>query len=205
MIPDAASVAFSGLALEPALDEIEGARREQLDQQVLPPRPEPPERPAEAGGIEQAAHVDRVRVGRDHPEQRLGERRHVAHRGGEVLVGVGVAARVPGDFGVLRPRILGPPEVAVVQRRERPVERQQGQPMARQAQLADDFRAQQRDGVGADGILEAREDLFGHGGPAEHVAALDDRDRQPGPGQVGGTDEAVVATADDDDVGHALG
>ena len=77
--------------------------------------------------------------------------------------------------------------------------------MARQAQLPDDFRAQQRDGVGADGILEAREDLFGHGGPAEHVAALDDRDRQPGLGQVGGTDEAVVATADDDDVGHALG
>jgi hypothetical protein len=37
------------------------------------------------------------------------------------------------------------------------------------------------------------------------VTALDDGDRQPGLGQVGGTDEAVVATADDHNVGHPLG
>ena len=72
--------------------------------------------------------------------------------------------------------------------------------MPRQVELADDFRAQQRDDVRADGELEAREDLFRHRRAAEDVAALEHQHLAAGARQVGGGRQAVVAAADDDDV-----
>ena len=59
---------------------------------------------------------------------------------------------------------------------------------------------QQRDDVGADRELEAREDLFGDGRAAEHVAALEHEHLLARAREIGGVDEAVVAAADDDDV-----
>ena len=72
--------------------------------------------------------------------------------------------------------------------------------MARQVELADDLGPQQRDDVGADRVLEAREDLLGHGRAAEHVAPLEHEHLPAGARQVGGAHQAVVAAADDDDV-----
>src|SRR6185369_11413045 len=43
----------------------------------------------------------------------------------------------------------------------------------------------------------AREQLLGHRGATEHMALFEDQRLHPGPGQVGGTDEPVVAAADD--------
>ena len=57
-----------------------------------------------------------------------------------------------------------------------------------------------RNHVGADGELEAGEDFFGNSGAAEHVTALEHQNFFAGAGEVGGVDQAVVASADHDDV-----
>ena len=79
--------------------------------------------------------------------------------------------------------------------------------MPRQLQVADDLGPKQRDDVAEDGEPEAREDLLGDRGAAQHVALLEDERLQAGPREVGGADQAVVATADDDRVvrpGHPV-
>ena len=73
-------------------------------------------------------------------------------------------------------------------------------PWAGKVQLADDLGPQQRDDVREDREAEAREDLLGHGRAAEDVAPLEDERLHPGPGQVRGRDQPVVAAADDDRV-----
>src|SRR5690606_38256828 len=74
------------------------------------------------------------------------------------------------------------------------------QPVLDQAQVADHPRVQQADGVAGQRVAEARVELLGHGGAADHPAPLQHPDLQPGRGQVGGADQAVVAAADDQDV-----
>ena len=96
--------------------------------------------------------------------------------------------------------VHAPEVVAAGHGREGAVERQDFEAVAREVEVADDFRAQQRDDVGADRELEAREDLFGDGGAAEHVTALEHENFFARLGEVGGVDEAVVASADHDDV-----
>ena len=59
---------------------------------------------------------------------------------------------------------------------------------------------EQADDVAEDREAEAREELLGDGGAAEHVALLEDEGLQPGAGEVGRADEAVVAATDDDGV-----
>ena len=72
--------------------------------------------------------------------------------------------------------------------------------MARQVELADDLRAQQRDDVGADREAEAGKHLLGDGRAAEHVPALEHEHLAPGAREIGGGGQAVVAAADDDRV-----
>src|SRR5213078_937433 len=86
------------------------------------------------------------------------------------------------------------------ERREGAVERQDFEAVARQVQLADDLRPQQRNHIGADGKLEARKDLFGHRRAAHDAPALEHQHLLPGASQVGRVDQAVVAAAYDDDV-----
>ena len=69
--------------------------------------------------------------------------------------------------------------------------------MARQLELADDLGPEERDDVAEDAEPEAREQLLGDRGAAEDVALLEDERLHPGPGQIGGADEPVVAAADD--------
>ena len=101
---------------------------------------------------------------------------------------------------VLRVIVDTPEIVAVRHRRERAVEWQNLESVARQIQLADDFGAQQRDDVRRDGEFEAGKDLFGDGGPAEHVTALEDEHLAARAGEIRGVDEPVMSAADDDDV-----
>ena len=72
--------------------------------------------------------------------------------------------------------------------------------MARQIELADDLRPQQRDDVRADRELEARKHFFGDRRAAEHVPPLEHEDLPPRAREIRGVDQAVVAAADDDDV-----
>ncbi len=71
-----------------------------------------------------------------------------------------------------------------------------------------DFRAEERDDVGAFGKKKARDDFFSDGSAAENVAAFQDDDLLPCFGKIGGIDQAVVTAADDDNVvvlPHSLG
>ena len=65
-------------------------------------------------------------------------------------------------------------------------------------EVANDFRPQQRDDVGADREFEAGENFFGAGRAAEHMAAFEHQNFLSGARQVGGVDQAVVAAADHD-------
>ena len=93
------------------------------------------------------------------------------------LVGIGPAGEV----------------VAVVERRDRALEREDLQPVSRQVELADDLGTEQADDVGEDGELEAGEDLLGDGGAADERPLLEDERLAPRAGQVGRRDQAVVA------------
>ena len=148
-------------------------------------------------------------VGRDHRQDRLHEARHVHHRLGVLVVGLGVDRRVAVDLAPRARVVVHAPEVVAVRHgRERAVQRQDLEAVAGQVELADDLGPQQRDHVRADGELEAGEDLLGHRRSAQHVPALEHEHLAPGAGQVGGVHEAVVAAADDDRVvplGHGGG
>ena len=165
------------------------------------------EAPAEEQQILEAARIERGRIGRRHVEDRLDEAAHLDHRLAVLVVGLGVDLRVAGDLAPrLRVIVDAPEVVAVRHRRERAVERQDLEAVPGQVELADDLGPQQRDDVGADRELEAREDLLGDRGAAEHVPPLEHEHLAPRAGEIGGVDEAVVAAADDDDVVvHAWG
>ena len=102
----------------------------------------------------------------------------------------------------LRLRVIvdAPQVIAVRHRREGAVERQDLEAVARQIEIADDLRPQQRHDVRADREAEAGEHLFGHRGAAEDVAALEHEHLPPGAGEIGRRCQAVVAAADDDRV-----
>jgi hypothetical protein len=96
--------------------------------------------------------------------------------------------------------VVHAPQVVVVERRQRAVEGQDGEPVPGQLQVAHDLGAKQRHHVRRHAEPEPGHDLLGDGGAAEDVAPLQHDDAQPGPGQVRGADEAVVAASDDDRV-----
>src|SRR5258706_362683 len=72
-------------------------------------------------------------------------------------------------------------------------------------QVRNDPWVEQADGIGRDRITETRIKFLGHGGTAHHLAALDHFYAQPGPREVSRASEAVVARADNDNVGFCHG
>ena len=100
--------------------------------------------------------------------------------------------------------VHAPQIVAVRHRRKRTVKRQHFEAVARQVEIADDLRPQQRDDVRADGDVEARKHLLGDGRAAEHVPALEHEHAAARPRQIRRVRQAVVAPADHDHVvlGH---
>ena len=141
-----------------------------------------------------------VRSGGTIAQDRLDEPGHLDHQLAVFLVGLGVAEAPAAELADRPAVVVDPPQVVVLERRERAVEGQDVEAVLRQVELADDLGPEQADDVAGDAEPEAREDLLGHRGPAEQMALLEDDGLQPGPGQVGGADEAVVAAADDDRV-----
>ena len=164
-------------------------------------RSEPGQRLAELEGLHQLARVERrgIRGGRVHDP--LGDVAELGHRQPELRVPLRVQRAELGD---LAPGpLLVPParqRAPVEQRREGAVERDELEPEARQVELADDVGPEQADDVGADREGEARVELLAHRRAAQDVAPLEHEHLAPGPGQVGGAGEAVVAAADDDRV-----
>ena len=163
------------------------------------------------------ARVDRGRVRRDDREDRLDEPGHVDHERPVFLVRLGVHLRPAAELADRPAVVVDAPQVvaradrvAVAVLRRLPVALGTGvnvpssgqdvEAVARQVELADDLRPEQRHDVREDREAEAREDLLGHRRAPEHVAALEHDGLQPRAREIGGADQAVVAAADHDRV-----
>ena len=143
--------------------------------------------------------MKRSGIGRRHGKERLDEAAHLHHFLAEFVVGFCVAARVADEFAACFGVIVDAPEMITVGHgREGAVERENFEAVARKVEVANDFRAQKRDDVRANGEFESGDDFFGDGRAAEDVAAFEDEDFFAGAGEVGRVHEAVVASADDD-------
>jgi hypothetical protein len=92
--------------------------------------------------------------------------------------------------------VVHSPQVVVLERRERPVERQDLEAVLRQLELPDDLRAEQGNDVRGHAEPEAGKDLLGHRGTAEDVAPLEHHDLEAGPSEVGRGHQPVVPAAD---------
>ena len=84
---------------------------------------------------------------------------------------------------------------------------EEAQAAAAEVELAHHQLVEQADdvGAGADDVTVVGEGALEGAGAAEPLAALENEDAAPGPRQVGGRGEAVVAAADDDHVPLAGG
>ncbi|MGY4415722.1 hypothetical protein ACVWW4_007458 [Bradyrhizobium sp. LB7.1] len=104
--------------------------------------------------------------------------------------------------GRLRPSFTGE-EITAVGRGQEILRAPLDDPQALLGQLevTGHLRIEQAHGVGSDRIAEARMKLLRDRGPANHLAALDHVHAQAGHREIGRAGQAVVASADDDDVG----
>ena len=145
--------------------------------------------------------IERGGIRRNHAQNRFHEAAHRDHRLAEFFVGFGVELRVALDFAAGFGVIIDAPEViAVGHGRESAVERKNFQAVAREIEVANNFRAKKRDDVRKNGKFEAGNDFFGDSGAAENVAAFENKDFLPRFREVSRIDEAVVAATDDNNV-----
>ena len=145
------------------------------------------ERAGEAGERQQRARVDVGRVGRDDAQDRLDEPGHLDHELAVLLVRLGVGLRPATELADRPAVVVDAPQVvaalgaarasavALAQRGERAVERQDVEAVLGQLEVADDLGAEQADDVARDGEPEARDDLLGDRRAAEDVAPLEDQ------------------------------
>src|SRR4051812_40719704 len=118
---------------------------------------------------------------------------------------------MPGELApvlvVVRPlREIGATHWSIEERRERALERQDLQPVARELELADDLRAQQAHHVGEDGEAKAGKHFFAHRRAAHLFTTLEYQHLAADSREIRRTREPIVAAADDDGVVglHAL-
>jgi hypothetical protein len=183
------------------IEEVGGAAGEQPDrvvQHLLIGGAEQRTQPVQIGQI-LGCLAEEVR--RDPVEERLEQ---LADPLDVVLVAVHrvrVVGGVPGDL--LDVLVTVRPEqqvVAVLHRGERGRHQDRQETVFDQVEFLDDVRAQQAQRVRERGEVKAGYQFLGDRCAADERAALDDQRPQPGLGQIGAVDQAVVATADDDRV-----
>jgi len=190
---------FENVGLEPLVEEIGGGHGHELDEIVFFFGGEGLEATSEKSEFAQASGIERSGIGRRHRKERFDEAAHLDHFLAEFVVGFGVEAGVADEFAAGFGVVVDAPEmVAIGHGRESAVERKDFEAVAREVEVANDFGAQKRDDVRADGELESGDDFFGDGGAAEDVAAFEDEDFFVGAGEIGRVGQAVVASADDD-------
>ena len=149
----------------------------------------------------QISDPHRKRIGWRHPEDGLREPAHLNHGPAVLVIGLGIEPRMPRDLTERARVVVHAPEVITAgHRRERAIERQNLEAVAREIEVADDLGPEQGDDVRADGEFESRKDLFGDRGAADEVPAFEDEHFSAGARQICGGGEAVVARADHDRV-----
>ena len=195
------------IALEPLVEQVAGRAGEELEKVALAFEIERAQAVSDFGRVDERAEAGdeppsgRDVRGRDKREraQDVGEALKPSLVSGEPL---GVAGGEFGDLGLgASGRDL---EIAPIGQRQ---EVRQGtlddaEPVAVKLEVADDLRVEKRDGIGGDGIAEARMKFLGRRRAADLRAALEHRDLEAGHGEIGGGDKAVMPGADDDDVRH---
>ena len=191
------------------VEEVGGAHRHQLDEHRLLPLGEPAEAAGQGGQRQHRPRVEIGRVARDDAQDGLDEAGHLDHELAVFLVRLRIAQRPAAQLADRPAVIVDAPQVVAAtgrratargERRERSVERQDVEPVLRQAELADDLGAEQAHDIAGDREAEARHDLLGDGRATEHVAAFEHHDPASRAGQVGRGDEPVVPAPDDDRV-----
>ena len=181
------------------IEKINGAHGHELDLVVFVIARHALEAASDEEELHQFARVERVGVGRHHAENRLHEAAHGLHSFAEFVVGFGVDAGVASDLAVSFAVVVHAPQViAAGHGRERAIERENLEAVAREIEVANDFRPQERDDVRADRKFESGKNFFGAGRAAEDVAALEHQNFLSSAREVGCVDEAVVAAADHD-------
>src|SRR5688572_1811273 len=74
--------------------------------------------------------------------------------------------------------------------------------MSMKVEVADHFWVEERHRVGGDGVAKPRPEFLGDCGAADHGTPLQHGDLQPGRGEIGSADQAVVPPADHDGIFH---
>ena len=163
-------------------------------------------RAAEVGQREQLLGVVAEEVRRRRVEQRLDRLAGPFHVVAYCVVGVGVVLAVAGDLLLVLAVVLAQPQVvAVLHRAEGGRHQERHEAVLGQLEVLDDVRPEQAQRVREGREPEARAELLGDRRAADEVAALEDQRPEPGLGQVGAVDQAVVAATDDDRVVGPVG
>ena len=166
---------FEDVGLKPLIEKIGGAHGHELDQVVFVLGWERLESLAEEKEFFQIARIERCRIGRNHSEQRLDEMAHRYHSFAELVVGFGIDAGVPGDGAASLGVVVDAPQVFSLEHgSEGAVERKDFKTVTRQIEIANDFRAEERNYVGTNGKLKAGKYFFGYCRAAQDVALFED-------------------------------
>ena len=147
MMPERRHRRDERVGLEPLAQEVGRAHGHELDEHRLLALGQLAGTPAEPGQRQPLARIERGQVGRHDRQDRLDEPGHVDHQLAVLLVGLGIVGRPAAELAHRRPWSFDPPQVVVVERRDRAVERKDVQAVRGQVELADDLGAQQRHDV----------------------------------------------------------
>ena len=192
---------FEHVGFEPLIEKINGAHRHELDLVVFVVARHALKAASDEKQLHQFTRIQGRRIRRHHTQDRLHEAAHGLHGFAELVVSLGVHARVPRNFPMGLAVIVHAPKIIPIGHwREGSIQRQNFQSMARQVQVANNLRTQQRHNVRAHGKLEARHDFFGARSAAQHMPALQHEHLLAGSSQIGSIDQAIVASANHDHV-----
>ena len=190
---------FEDVSLKPLVEEVGGAHGHELDEVVHIVGWEELKTLAEKGELLDIARIEGRGVGGDHGEERLDETAHRDHGLPEFFVGLGVELGVTFELAACLGMIVYTPEiVAAGHGSERAVEWKNFEAVAGKIEIADNFRAQERNNVRKNRKLKARKDFFGDGCASQNVTAFQNQDFLTGSREIGRVHQAVVAATDDD-------
>ena len=193
------------LAREPAIENVAGAFREEVDEVAALGQRQRAQLPAGPHQIEQRRDILRG----SRPDIRRRHAQHAAqHRGDaiehRVIRGqrLGIAARKLRHLRLRRRDAAADLQIFAIGQRQEVGERPRanGKTMLREPEIADHPRVEQADRVARGRVAKAGMEFLGDRGAAHDVAAFGDAHREARGGEIRGAGEAVVAAADDDGV-----
>jgi hypothetical protein len=187
--------------LEIALEDVGGGLGEEIEQVALLLRGHAAHGIAELQGRQHVGEAA-AGIGRGAQYPVAQDRDHRAERRAIGVIALGVLRRMAGDLAAgeaapAREQIIGPgrgQEIVDLAKYDL-------QAVLVQPHVPDDLGVEQADRVGRGRVAKSRMEFLGDRGAADDVAPLEKRDLETLGGEVISADEAVMACADDEDVG----